>query len=222
MLDFSGYLSENHPNVDYFTVSNPFPLLLTSKAYRTSPSTPCMNHVTYRISLCRIRFDASVVLSAGPTLDRSVTILFHFFRFLGSLFFFASSVFWNCSLINRTNFQVAYTAMEAAGQTYRRQCHVFQTEDNHQVRSLAFTQFRWASTYWSVLIERWWCNIVSYQRCWSYIHDIGIKDWTVTVKSTEQRNLQLKLNHVVTPGQQWLKLLFLNFALKSFLDQTLP
>ncbi|ETN74663.1 phosphotyrosine interaction domain protein, partial [Necator americanus] len=38
-----------------------------------------------------------------------------------------------CSVIGRAHLrQVAYTAMEAAGQTYRRQCHVFQTEDIHQ------------------------------------------------------------------------------------------
>ncbi|VDM81731.1 unnamed protein product [Strongylus vulgaris] len=39
-----------------------------------------------------------------------------------------------CSVIGRAHLrQVAYTAMEAAGQTYRRQCHVFQTDDIHQV-----------------------------------------------------------------------------------------
>ncbi|KIH54765.1 hypothetical protein ANCDUO_15087, partial [Ancylostoma duodenale] len=38
-----------------------------------------------------------------------------------------------CSVIGRAHLrQVAYTAMEAAGQTYRRQCHVFQTDDIHQ------------------------------------------------------------------------------------------
>uniref|UniRef100_A0A1I7X9W3 PID domain-containing protein n=1 Tax=Heterorhabditis bacteriophora TaxID=37862 RepID=A0A1I7X9W3_HETBA len=42
-----------------------------------------------------------------------------------------------CSVIGRAQFkQVAYTAMEAAGQTYRRQCHVFQTEDLHQVEEI--------------------------------------------------------------------------------------
>ncbi|KAK5973202.1 PID domain-containing protein [Trichostrongylus colubriformis] len=39
-----------------------------------------------------------------------------------------------CSVIGRPALrQVAYTAMEAAGQTYRRQCHVFQTDAIHQV-----------------------------------------------------------------------------------------
>ncbi|KAK6738315.1 hypothetical protein RB195_020433 [Necator americanus] len=42
-----------------------------------------------------------------------------------------------CSVIGRAHLrQVAYTAMEAAGQTYRRQCHVFQTEDIHQVEEI--------------------------------------------------------------------------------------
>ncbi|KAL6736835.1 hypothetical protein Aduo_007140 [Ancylostoma duodenale] len=42
-----------------------------------------------------------------------------------------------CSVIGRAHLrQVAYTAMEAAGQTYRRQCHVFQTDDIHQVEEI--------------------------------------------------------------------------------------
>ncbi|XGW07299.1 hypothetical protein V3C99_010470 [Haemonchus contortus] len=42
-----------------------------------------------------------------------------------------------CSVIGRAALkQVAYTAMEAAGQTYRRQCHVFQTDAIHQVEEI--------------------------------------------------------------------------------------
>lgn len=105
-------LSWNVKYLGSFPISNTTPEHVTTRLEKFQ-APPISKRVTLSVSLLGVRVHSHDNLIMSHSLRRV------------------------CSVIGRAQLhQVAYTALEASGQTYRRQCHVFQTDVIHQVEEI--------------------------------------------------------------------------------------